>query len=235
MSEEKERQVYWTLASQPARAVRTLINIGKIPATFTNVNLAKAEHLDPKYVALHPVPKVPLLKEGDWVLGESSAIMVYLCEIYPHLAQYHGTTPEARARVNRWMGWYHNYFRPFVVAPVRTYLHAYFRQTPVSPKQQRTLDQGIKGALDQLEELLKHGQTRFMGGESPSIADFLFFYELTNLIYFDLALTKHPRVQQWFDEVYAIPEVKEITHQWYQVAKVMKRNFKEVEVATPKL
>ena len=31
--------LYWNIASQPARAVKTLIDIGKIPCTFNHVNL----------------------------------------------------------------------------------------------------------------------------------------------------------------------------------------------------
>ena len=73
--------------------------------------------------------------------------MVYLCEIYPHIAHYHGTTPEKRAVVNRWMGWYHNYFRPFLVAPVWTYLFAHRYKTSLYKKQQDLLDKGVHGAL----------------------------------------------------------------------------------------
>ncbi len=82
--------LYWNIGSQPARAVKTLIDIAKIPCTFNKVNLMKLEQKDEKFLSMYPIGKIPLLKSGDFVLGESGAIMIYLCERYPHIAKYYG-------------------------------------------------------------------------------------------------------------------------------------------------
>jgi glutathione S-transferase len=71
--------IYWNIISQPSRAVKTLIDIGKIPCTFNSVDLLKQEQKNKQFLEIYPIGRVPLLKSGDYVLGESGAIMIYLC------------------------------------------------------------------------------------------------------------------------------------------------------------
>lgn len=92
---------------------------------------------------MYPIGKVPFLKSGDFVLGESGAIMIYLCERYPHLAPYYGETLQQRAITNQYISWYQNFFRPFMAAPLRLFLNALFSKTPVYEHQQKTLIDGL--------------------------------------------------------------------------------------------
>ena len=89
--------------------------------------------------------------------------------------------------------------------------------------------------IGKLDEQLALNKTRFIAGEKLTIADLLFFFEVTNLIYFDLTHDTFPAVRRWFEEVYQVEAVKTITHEWYQVAKKMRRNFRAVEVTRAKL
>jgi glutathione S-transferase len=58
----------------------------------------------PEFLAINPNGKVPVLRDGDFVLWESNAIMWYLCDL-------HGDTPlwprdpKARASVAKWQVW----------------------------------------------------------------------------------------------------------------------------------
>ncbi len=74
-----ELTLYWNIGSQPSRAVKTLIDIGKIPCTLNLVKLMKLQQKSEEFLKMYPLGKVPVLKDGDYVLGESGAIMVYLC------------------------------------------------------------------------------------------------------------------------------------------------------------
>jgi len=42
-------------------------------------------------------------------------------------------------------------------------------------------------------------------------------------------------VARWYNEVYAISEVKAITHEWYQTAKKIKDIISLIEIERPKL
>lgn len=48
------------------------------------------EQRNKPYLDMYPAGKVPIIKDGDFVLGESGAIMIYLCEKHPTIAKYYG-------------------------------------------------------------------------------------------------------------------------------------------------
>lgn len=126
-----EVTLYWNIISQPSRAVKALIDIGKIPCKLVNVDLMKGEQKKKDYLGMYAIGKVPLLKDGDFVLGESGAIMIYLCERHPELVRYYGETLQQRAITNQYISWYQNYFRPFMLAPTRLYMQATFTKKPI--------------------------------------------------------------------------------------------------------
>ena len=64
-------------------------------------------------MSLNPLGQIPFLVDGDFKVGESNAILVYLCEKYPEkLGKFYGNTPLQRAKVNQHLGWFQNFFRP---------------------------------------------------------------------------------------------------------------------------
>lgn len=145
-----EVSLYWNIISQPSRAVKSLIDIGKIPCTFNTVDLMKQEQKKKDFTDMYVIGKVPLLKAGEFVLGESGAIMIYLCERYPHLVKYYGETIEQRAITNQYISWYQNYFRPFMLSPVRLFLQAAMTKKPVYEHQMKTLMDGMFDVIEKL-------------------------------------------------------------------------------------
>ncbi|MBL91370.1 MAG: hypothetical protein CMH56_06100 [Myxococcales bacterium] len=73
---------YWT--SNPQKIRLALEEIGE-PYDYAYLDLAQGEHKTPEFQALHPRQKVPLLVDGDAVLWESGAALVYLGQKAPHL------------------------------------------------------------------------------------------------------------------------------------------------------
>jgi glutathione S-transferase len=69
---------------------------------FINVNLMKGEHRQPEFLSVNPAGKLPVLVDGDFVLTESVAIVLYLADKFPEK----GFLPagvRSRAEVNRWL------------------------------------------------------------------------------------------------------------------------------------
>lgn len=116
--------LYWSIGSQPGRAVKTLIDIGGIPHESKRLNVAKLEHKSEEYLKVYPLGSIPAIKDGDFVLGESNAILTYLCEKYPQIAHYHGLTIEERAVVNQYLSWYQSNFRLALFKPFRKFFMA---------------------------------------------------------------------------------------------------------------
>ena len=70
------------------RSQRALWGLKEVDADFEyiSVNLLQGEHKRPEFLRLNPAGKVPVLIDGDRVIPESAAIVLYLAEKYPQKA-----------------------------------------------------------------------------------------------------------------------------------------------------
>jgi len=66
--------------------VRFALNLKGLPYEYKAVDLAKGEHLTPEFEKLNPRHFVPVLVDGDCVVSDSYAILMYLEEKYPQNA-----------------------------------------------------------------------------------------------------------------------------------------------------
>lgn len=69
-----------------------------LPYEYVLLDMQAGEHLQPTYLAVNPVGKVPAIVDGDFKLWESGAILLYLAEKYGH-----GQTVEQRSLLNQWI------------------------------------------------------------------------------------------------------------------------------------
>jgi glutathione S-transferase len=88
----------------PTRSLRAQWGLKELSADFefVPVNLPAGEHRRPEFLALNPAGKVPVLVDGDSVIPESAAIVLYLAEKYPDRGLL-PTDLEERAQVYRWI------------------------------------------------------------------------------------------------------------------------------------
>jgi len=85
-------EVYWASGSPFSWRVLLTLEVKQLPYQSKLITFSKREHKSPEYLALNPRGKVPTLKDGDFVLYESLAIMVYLDGAYPERSLF-GRTP----------------------------------------------------------------------------------------------------------------------------------------------
>ncbi|HBW57518.1 MAG TPA: glutathione S-transferase [Oscillatoriales bacterium UBA8482] len=70
-----------------------------VPYEFILLDMATGEHLQPEFLSINPIGKVPAIVEDDFQLWESGAILLYL-------AEKHGKLPnsvEERAIITQWV------------------------------------------------------------------------------------------------------------------------------------
>lgn len=75
------------------------------------VDLTKGEQMKPEFIRLNPNHKVPTLVDGDYVLWESTAIMVYLSQSKPDSGLLPSDLRD-RMLVLQWMSWNMANFAP---------------------------------------------------------------------------------------------------------------------------
>ena len=74
----KTLEIYWGSGSPNAWRVMLTAEFKKIPYESKLLEFSKEDHKKPGFVALNPRGKVPVIRDGDFTLYESLAIMAYL-------------------------------------------------------------------------------------------------------------------------------------------------------------
>jgi glutathione S-transferase len=138
-----------------------------------NVNLLKGDHQTPEFLKLNPAGKIPVLVDGDLVLTESVAIVMYLAEKYRDRGFLPADLRE-RAELDRWL--------LFTATELEQPLWRISRHTNLYPEKERlpaevSLAQRDFKAMAQIAE--RHMQHRqFVVGDQVTVADFVLAYTL---------------------------------------------------------
>lgn len=104
-------QLYGYSRSGNTRKVRLCLAELGVHCELVVVDLSAGDQRSPDYLRLNPNGMVPTLVDGNLVLWESSAILLYLAEKFPH----GGLLPQAldeRARAYKWLIWQPAAFNP---------------------------------------------------------------------------------------------------------------------------
>ncbi|XP_062038450.1 glutathione S-transferase theta-1 isoform X2 [Lepus europaeus] len=104
-------ELYLDLLSQPCRAIYIFAKKNGIPFQLRPVELRQAEHLSEAFAQVNPLKKVPALKDGDFTLAESVAILLYLTHKYKVPDHWYPQDLQARARVDEYLAWQHTALR----------------------------------------------------------------------------------------------------------------------------
>ncbi|XP_064936716.1 glutathione S-transferase zeta class-like isoform X1 [Musa acuminata AAA Group] len=83
MAEPAKLTLYSDWWSSCSQRVLIVLNIKGLEYEYKAVNLLKGEHFDPEFEKLNPMNYVPALVDGDTVIGDSFAIILYLEDKYP--------------------------------------------------------------------------------------------------------------------------------------------------------
>jgi glutathione S-transferase len=74
-----------------------------LPFERIEIDLTKGAHKTPAFLEKNPLGQVPVLEDGDFVLADSTAILVYLAARYDETDRWLPRDPQQRGRVQRWL------------------------------------------------------------------------------------------------------------------------------------
>jgi len=82
--------------------VRLLLALLNLDYEYIRVDLLKGEHKSPEYLKLNSFGQVPLLVDGEQIIADSQAILVYLARKYGN-EQWLPIEAESLSQVVRWL------------------------------------------------------------------------------------------------------------------------------------
>jgi glutathione S-transferase len=185
----------------PTRSIRARWTLQELGVEFeaVSVNLLAGEHRQAAFLAINPAGIVPVLVDGDLVLSESVAIVLYLAEKY----RERGLFPDdfdVRAQMTRWL--------LFTTTELEQPLWRISKHTMLYPEDKRLPGEIALARADftvMAEVLDRHMVDReFVIGDAVSVADFVLAYTLDWAQLVGL-LEGLPRLEGYMERMYDRP------------------------------
>jgi glutathione S-transferase len=161
-----------------------------------HVDLKAGAHKRDEFLALNAFGQVPVLEDGEAVISDSNAILVYLAKKYGR-ADWLPETPKEAAAVQRWLSVAAGQiaFGP-AAARLVTLFGAPFNHTEVLNRAH---------AILKLIEKTLAGRDWIVGGKTPTIADVALYSYIARAPEGDVDLSPYKEVQAWLKRVEALP------------------------------
>ncbi|PNJ84632.1 GSTT2B isoform 2 [Pongo abelii] len=159
-------ELFLDLLSQPSRAVYIFAKKNGIPLELRTVDLIKGQHKSKEFLQINSLGKLPTLKDGDFILTESSAILIYLSCKYQTPDHWYPSDLQARARVHEYLGWHADCIRGTFGVPLWVQVLGPLIGVQVPEEKVERNRTAIDQALQWLEDKFL-GDRPFLAGQQP--------------------------------------------------------------------
>ncbi|MEW8507507.1 MAG: glutathione S-transferase family protein [Candidatus Thiodiazotropha sp.] len=175
--------------------VRLLLSMLGLDYARVDIDLLKGESLTDEFKRINPRGQVPVLLDGDLVIWDSMAILVYLARQYA-ASDWLSTEPLGEARVMQWLAVSENEL---------LYGLARARATRVfgKPFDLQLCQQDGRAGLAVMESRLK--QNDWLAADAVTIADIACYPYVSLAAEAEVSLQAYPGVRAWLERTEALP------------------------------
>ncbi len=175
--------------------VRLMCGLLGLDLELAPVDTKAMAHKSPGYLKLNPFGQVPVLEDGDVVLRDSNAIILYLGERYDTRHAFLPADPVARAHVYEWLA---TAAGPLYLGPARARaITAWGRPGDLAEahRQAEILFTVMNGHL---------ASRSWLVGDGPTLADVACYTYTAVADEGGADVTKYPHVSAWLSRVEAL-------------------------------
>jgi GST-like protein len=188
---------YFNLAPNPMK-VALLLEELETPYEPIPVDTRRGEQFAPAYLAVNPNAKLPAIVDGDAVVFDSNAILLYLAE---KTGQFLPTEPRARAEVLQWLFWQVGGLGPMLGQHGHFKLYAK-EKIPYAIQRYEDETKRLYGVMDRRLESREH-----LAG-AYSIADMACWPWIVTYKAQGIDLGEFPNVRRWYDALKQRPALQ---------------------------
>ncbi|XP_021740845.1 glutathione S-transferase 2-like [Chenopodium quinoa] len=186
----KKIQLYsWWKSSSSAR-VRIALHLKGLEYEYKEVNVLKGDQFKPEFIKMSPRSFVPVLVDGDVVIFESSAIIMYLEEKYPQPSLLPSKDDLPKRALNYQVAnLVASSIQPFINIQVQKYIEDRLG----SDEKKAWAKHHFKIGFAALEKILEEHAGRYATGDEVALADLYLAPEIDGAIkWFDVDLNEFP-------------------------------------------
>ncbi|MEL6542091.1 MAG: glutathione S-transferase [Pseudomonadota bacterium] len=185
-------KLYHFPLSGHAHRARLFFSLINVDVDVIDVDLANGEHKQEAFVALNPFGQVPVLVDGDTVVSDSTAILVYAAKKFGR-TDWLPEAPAAAARVQRWLSVASGELAAGPgAARLITVFGADFDTDKTIAKAHAVLTL-IEAEFD--------GRNWIIGGAQPTIADVALYSYISGAPEGNVDLSAYPRINAWLERI----------------------------------
>ena len=189
-------EIYYHPLSFPSLAPVFTAEAAGINYTTKLVDLSQGEQSSLEYLAVNPYGKVPALKDGDFTMAESAAIMRYMArenssELYPADAK-------AQAKCDQWMDYVNHHIRSNIA---KVHFNRSLAPMMGAEVDEKSMADGLRflgNSLPAIEQCLS--QQPFLCGDKMTLADIALVAALEPIDMSKIDISEHPSLTKWLAE-----------------------------------
>jgi len=188
-------EIYYHPLSFPSLAPVFTAEAAGINYTTNLIDLSKGEHKSEEYLAINPYGKVPAMKDGNFAMSESAAIMRYIARandssLYP-------ANLKAQAKCDQWIDYVNHHIRANIAK-----IHFNRSLAPLfgAEPDQKSLDDGLRyleGNLPAIEQCLSGSP--FLCGDAMTLADVALVAALEPIDMSKIDISGFPTLSKWLE------------------------------------
>lgn len=176
--------------------VELFLSLLGLPVEPVDVDLLKRAQKQTAFLARNPFGQVPVIEDGDTVVADSNAILVYLASRYDSSGRWLPRDALGQARVQEWLSLAAGElaFGPAEARIIKLFGAAY------DYERARALAARLYTVMD------PHlASRRFLIGDQPTIADIAHYSYTAHAPEGGVSLEPYPHVRAWLGRIEALP------------------------------
>ncbi|VVD64081.1 glutathione S-transferase family protein [Pandoraea horticolens] len=192
-------RLYRHVLSGHCHRVELMLHLLDLPYETIDIDLLAGEHKQPAFLAMNHFGQIPVIDDDGRVIADSNAILTYLATRYDTRGTWLPRDAVAAAKVQRWLS---------VAAGDLAFGPAAARVVVVfqRPVDASAMIERATLLLSRTETYLAAPQaTRFLAGDTPTIADVACYAYLAHAPEGNVSLAPYPAVRAWLARVAALP------------------------------
>jgi len=185
----------FTLSGHSHR-VELFLSLLGLPFESVDVDLLKRAQKQPDFLAKNPFGQVPVIEDGDTIVADSNAILVYLASRYDASGRWLPRDALAMARVQEWLSLAAGElaFGPADARLIKLFgaKYDYERAKMLTARLYTVMDPHLAAR-------------RFLAADHPTIADIAHYSYTAHAPEGGVSLEPYPNVRAWLGRIEALP------------------------------